>query len=220
MPIAEERSVGEFGGGGGDGFAGAANHDALLTLVIEVDVENGGSAVVPHILGDGEVEEDHAFGGLAGVDHGLAEEGFGGEGLEGGEGGVEVGEVVFFDGAGGDLFAVAGGESGGEVFEEEGQVEAVGDAEGGEDVEVILTLIVADEDGFAFEDGVGGVDGGVEDIEVGCSVRGEAHDQSQSEAKDQKGQEDGCQQVASSGLGKLEVRHWDENSKADWFSED
>src|ERR1700720_502166 len=127
--------VGYFGGGAGGGFAGAADHDGLLALVVEVDVEDGGAAVVPYGLGDGEVEEDHAFGGLAGVDHGLAEEGFGGEGLEGGEGGVEVGEGVFFDGAGGDLLAVAGGEGGGEVLEEEGEAEAVGDAGGGEDEE-------------------------------------------------------------------------------------
>ena len=64
--------------------------------------------LVPGGLGDGEVEEDHAFGGLAGCDGGVAEEGSGGSCLEGGKGGVEVGEVVFLDGAGGEQLAVGG----------------------------------------------------------------------------------------------------------------
>ncbi len=126
----------------GDGFAGAADENLLLALVVEVDVEDGGAAVVPDVLGDGEVEEDHAFGGLAGADHGFAEERLGGDGLEVGEGGVDVGEIVLFDGAGGDLFAVGGGEGGGEVLEEEREVEAVVDAEGGEDVEFVLGVLV------------------------------------------------------------------------------
>ena len=110
--------------------------------MVEVDVEDGGAAVVPDVFGDGEVEENHAFGGLAGADHGLAEEGFGGEGLERGEGGVDVVEVVLFDGACGDLFAFGGGEGGGEVLEEEREMEAVVDAEGGEDVEIVLGVLV------------------------------------------------------------------------------
>ena len=61
---------------GGD-FAGAADKHFLLTLMIEVDVEDGGTAMVPDFFGDGEVEENHAFGRSAGADHGLAEEGFG-----------------------------------------------------------------------------------------------------------------------------------------------
>ncbi len=113
----------------GDDLAAAADEDLLLALVVEVDGEDGGFAMVPDGLGDGEVEQDHAFGGLAGSDHGLAEQGVGGEGFEGGEGGVEVGEVALFDGAGGDLFAVGGGEGGGEVLEEEREVEVVVDAE-------------------------------------------------------------------------------------------
>ena len=54
---------------------------ALLALMVEVDVEHGVAAVVPYGLGDGKVQEDHAFGGLAGADHGLAEKRLGGEWL-------------------------------------------------------------------------------------------------------------------------------------------
>ena len=113
--------------------------------MVEVDVEDGGAAVVPDLFGDGEVKEDHAFGGLAGADHGVAEERFGGEGFEFGKGGVDVVEVAFFDGAGGDLFTVGSGEGGGEVFEEERKVEAVVDAEVGEDVEIVLGALVGDD---------------------------------------------------------------------------
>ena len=72
--------------------------------------------------------------------------------------------------------------------EEEGETEAVGDAKGGEDVEVVPGLVVADEDGFTFEDGVGGVDGGVHDVEVRSFVRSEAYGQGESYAQDQKRQ--------------------------------
>jgi len=144
--------------------------------MVEVDVEDGGAAMVPDLFGDGEVEEDHAFGGLAGTDHGVAEERFGGEGFEGGEGGVDVLEVGLFDGAGGDLFAFGGGEGGGEVFEEEREVEAVVNAKGGEDVEHVLGALVGDDDGVGFEDGVGGIDGGASDGEVCGSVRSEAEE--------------------------------------------
>src|SRR5437879_13236663 len=99
--------------------------------MVEVDIEDGGTAMVPDLFGDGEVEEDHAFGGLAGAEHGVAEEGLGGEGPEAGEGGVDVLEVELFDGAGGYLFAFGRGEGGGEVFEEEREAKAVVDAESG-----------------------------------------------------------------------------------------
>src|SRR5271170_279068 len=99
-------------------------------------------------------------------------------------------------------------------------MEAVGDAKGGEDVEVVAGLVVADEDGLALEDGVSGVDGGVDDVEVRSFVRREADGQGEGDAKDEKGQQDRCQEVASSGLGKLEVGHWHENSKGGWFSKD
>ncbi len=42
--------------------------------MVEVDGQSGGFAVVPVGLVDGEVEQDDAFGGLAGVDLGVAEQ--------------------------------------------------------------------------------------------------------------------------------------------------
>ena len=180
----------------------------LLALMVEVDVEDGCAAMVPDLFGDGEVEEDHAFGGLAGADHGVAEERFGGEGFEAGKGGVDVVEVALFDGAGGDLFAFGGGEGGGEVLEEEREVETVVDAEGGEDVEIVFGVLVGDDDGVGFEDGVGGIDGGAGDGEVCGSVRGEAENESEDDPQNEERQEYRGQQVASSGLSELEVGHW------------
>jgi hypothetical protein len=167
---------------GWDGFAAAIDEDLLLALVIEVYVEDGGAAAVPNVFGDGEVEEDHALGGLAWADHGIAQERFGGQGLEGGEGGVDVLEVEFFDCAGGDLFAFCGGEGGGEVLEEEREVEAVIDAQGGEDVEGVFGVLIGDDDGVGFEDSVGGVDGGADDGEVSGSAGGEAEKESENDS--------------------------------------
>src|SRR5689334_5374828 len=82
-------------GGAGRGFTATADEDLLLALMVKVDVEDGGAAVVPDLFGDGEVKEDHAFGGLAGTDHGVAEERFGSEGSETGKGGIDVVEVSF-----------------------------------------------------------------------------------------------------------------------------
>jgi hypothetical protein len=206
------------GVGVGDDFAAAADEDLLLALVVEVYVEDGGAAMVPDLFGDGEVEEDHALGGLAWADHRIAQEGFGGEGLEGGEGGVDVLEVELFDCAGGDFFAFRGGEGGGEVFEEEGKVEAVIDSQGGEDVEGVFGVLIGDHDGVGFEDGVGGVDGGADDGEVSGSMRGEAEEESENDPENQEREEYGCQQVASSGLSELEVGHLDEHSKAEVLS--
>ena len=151
--------------------------------MVEVDVEDGFAAMVPDLFGDGEVEEDHALGGLARADHGFAKERIGGEGFEAGEGGVEVLEVGLFDGAGGDLFTFGGGEGGGEVLEEEGEVEAVVDAEGGEDVEGVLSVLVGDDDGVGFEDGVGGKDGGVGEGEICGSVGGETEEESEDDSE-------------------------------------
>jgi hypothetical protein len=186
--------------------------------MVEVYVEDGLAAMVPDLFGDGEVEEDHALGGLAGADHGFAEERLGGEWLEAGEGGVDVVEVELFDGAGGDLLAFAGGEGGGEVLEEEREVEAVVDVEGGENVEGVFGALVGDDDGVGFEDGVGGVDGSAGDGKVCGSVRGEAEKESEDDPEDQEREEYGCQQVASSGLSELEVGHWHEHSKVEAVS--
>jgi hypothetical protein len=186
--------------------------------MVEVYVEDGLAAMVPDLFGDGEVEEDHTFGGLAGTDHGFAEQRFGGEGFEGGEGGVDVVEVELFNGAGGDLFAFAGGESGGEVLEEERKVEAIIDAKSGEDEEGVFGVLVGDDNGVGFEDGVGGIDGGTDDVEVRGSVRGEAEEEGEDDPENEEGEEYGCQQVASSGLSELEVGHLLEHSKAEVVS--
>lgn len=195
-----------FGGGRGVGGRGdlglAVNGDGLDALMVEVDVEDGGAAVVPDGLGDGEVEDDHAFGGLAGIDDGVAEEGRGGESLESGEGGEEIGEIIFFDGAGGDLFAVGGGEGGGEVLEEEREMEAVVDVEGGEDVEVVLGAVAVDDERVGFEDGVGREDGGADDAEVGGLAGGVAENESDDDAKNQKRDENRSEEVTVGGLRK------------------
>jgi len=124
------------------------DQDGLLALMVEIDVEDGGSAGVPDLLGDGEAEQDHALSGLAWRNHGLAEEWAGGEGLDLGEGGVDGFEVLLLDGAGGDLFAVGGGQGGGEVFDEEREMELVVDAESGQDVEVVFGARVGDDHGI------------------------------------------------------------------------
>src|SRR6202044_3536068 len=158
------------------------DEDGLLALVIELDVEGGRAAAVPDVLGDGKAEEHHAFGELAGGDHGFAQERSGGEGFDLGKGGVDGVEVLLLDGAGGDLFAFGGGEGGGEVLEEEGDVESVVNAKGGEDVEVVFGALVGDDHGLRFEDGVGGVDGGVGDGEVCGVVGNEAEEESEDDA--------------------------------------
>jgi hypothetical protein len=207
-----------WGGCVGDDFAGTADEDLLLALVVEVDVEDGGAAMIPDGLGDREMKEDHALGGLTGADHGVAEEGLGGERFEFGEGGVDVGEVALLDGTGGGLLAVGGGKGGSEVFEEEREVETVVNAEGGDDVEVVFGVLVADDDGVGFEDGVDRINNGVSDGEIGCSVRGEAEEKSKNDAENKKRQKYRREQVASVGLCKLELGHWHENSKGDVFS--
>ncbi len=120
--------------------------------MVEVDGDGGGFALVPGGLGDGEVEEDHAVSGFSDVDLGFAEEEWGGllvgEGFELGEAGVEVGDVGFFYGAGGDGVGVGGGEGGGEVLDEERQVAAVFDVQVDEEVEGVLDSIAADDEGF------------------------------------------------------------------------
>jgi hypothetical protein len=49
-------------------------------------------------------------------------------------------------------------------------------------------------------------------------VRGEAEEEGQDDAENEERQEDRCQQVASSGLSELEVRHWHEHSKVEVVS--
>ena len=196
-----------MGGSGGCGFDGSFDRDLLLALMVEVDVEDGGAATVPYVFGNGEVEEDHALGGLSGADHGVAQEGHGGEGFEVGEGGVDVVEIALFDGAGGDLLAFGGGEGGGEVLEEEREAEAVVDAQGGEDVEVVFGVLVGDDDGLGLEDGVSGKDDGAGEGEVGGLVRSEPEYQGENDAENEECQKNGHQQIASGGLSEFEVGH-------------
>jgi len=191
--------------------------------VVEVNGDGGVLAVVPEGLGAGEVEEDVAFGGLAGVDSGIAVEGWGalgvGEFFEGGKGEGEVGEVGLFDGAGGEGEAagVGGGDEGGvEVLEEEGELEVVGDAEGYEDVEVVLGVVAVEDDGVVFEDDVGGVEGGAGDEDVGGGVRSVVEDGDRGGGEDGERDEDGEQVVAACGLGEGDVGHEFEDSSARW----
>ena len=144
--------------------------------MVEVEGEDGVGAGVPDLSGDREVEDDVALDGPVRVDAGLAEEERGGLGggefADGGEAGVEVFKLRVLDGAGGGLEGAVGrDEGGGDVFEEEREAEAIGDADGDEGVEIVLCGIVADDDGIGFEDGVGGVDIDVGYGDVGV-VRG------------------------------------------------
>jgi hypothetical protein len=79
-------------------------------------------------------------------------------------------------------------------------------------------LLIGDDDGVGFEDGVGGKDGGVGDGEVCGSVWSETKEESQDDSEDEERQKDRGQQVASSGLSKLEVRHLQEHSKTEAVS--
>lgn len=110
------------------------DRDGERPLVIKIDVQDSRFAVVPCVERDREVEENHAFCGVVGVNEGFAKQGLGTHLPESGKGGVNTFEVRLFGSAGFDLFAIGGGEGRGEVFEEEGQVQAVSDANRGEDV--------------------------------------------------------------------------------------
>ncbi len=113
--------------------------------------------------------------------------GGGGEGFDFREGCVDGVEVLLFDGTGVDLFTIDSGEGGGEVLEEEREMEPVVDAEGGKDVEVVFGTLIGDDDGVGFEDGVGSVNGGVGDGEVGGVVGNKAKDESKDNAQNQEG---------------------------------
>jgi hypothetical protein len=177
-------------------------------LVIESDGYGGGFAVVPGFLGDREVEEEHAFGRLAGGDQSLSEKRLRGEGLECRKRGIEVGEILFFGGAGGDLLTFGGGKGGCEVLEEEWEVEAVFDANDGEDVEFVLGLVSANDDGVGFVDSMGRIDGGAKDGDFRRGVRGVAEDEREGQAEDEKRQQDWCEEVAAGGLGEGDIWHF------------
>ena len=56
------------------------------------------------------------------------------------------------------------------------------DAEGGEDEKIVLRLVVADEGGVGFEDGLSREDEGAGDGEVGGSARRGSDDESEDDA--------------------------------------
>lgn len=195
--------------GDGDGsLGGLGDSDLLGTQMIEVDVEDSGAAAVPHVFRDGELEDDHALAGLAGVDHGFAEEGLGGDGFENRKGRVDVVEITLFDGAGCNLFSLRGGEGGGEVFEEERKVGLIVDVKGGKDVQMIFDVLVGDDDGVGFEGGACRDDDGFDDRQLGGSVGIEADNQRKGNAKNKKGQKNRHKEIAPGGLGELKIRHW------------
>ncbi len=97
-------------------------------------------------------------------------------------------------------------------------MEAVVDAKCGEDVEGVVRMLAGDDHGVGFEDGVGRIDGGAGDGEVRGLVRGEAENEREDDPENKERQEYRNQQVASSGLSELEVRHLHEDSKVEVFS--
>lgn len=180
--------------------------------MVEVHGEDGVVAAGPDGGGDGKVEDDEAFDGLAGVDAGFAEEERGGLGggqfSEGGEAGVEIGEVSSFDSAGGGLEgAVRGNEGSGEVLEEKGEAEAVGDADGDEGVEVVLHLVAADDIGLGFEDRVRGEEVNAGDGDIGGGVRSEADEEEGGKRKDGEREQDWDGDVSALGLREVEIGH-------------
>ncbi len=180
--------------------------------MVEVEGDDGVGAGVPDLGGDGEVEDDVALDGLVGVDAGLAEEGRGvlggGEFPEGGEAGVEVFELGVLDGAGGGLEgAVGGNEGGGEVFEEEREAEAVGDAEGDDGIQIVLRRIFAYDDGVGLKDGVGGVDLDVGDGDVSGGAGGKTEEEEAGEAKEDEREENGDGEISALGLGEGKIGH-------------
>ena len=182
--------------------------------MVEVDGDGCVSAIVPEGLRSGKVEDDVAFSGLAGIDFGIAEERLGalggGELSQGGEGAEEGGEIGLFNGVGGDRegAGVRGGDEGGvEVLEEEREAEVIGDAKGGEEVEVVLSLIAVEDHGVGLEDDVGGEEGGAGDGDVGGGVGGEAEDSEDGGEEHGQGEQDGEEEVAARGLGEGEVGH-------------
>ncbi len=181
-------------------------------LVVEVDGEDGVVAGLPDGGGDGEVDDDIALDGLAGVDARLTKQQrgtlSGGEFSQSGKAGVEVLEIAVLDGAGARLDGAVGGDEGsGEVFEEERETELVGDAQGHEGVEIVLNLITVDDDRVGLEDGVGGIEVDVGDGGIGGGMRGEAEEEETRYAKDEESKKDGNGWIATLGLGEREFVH-------------
>src|ERR1035438_3591881 len=100
-----------FWDGGGDGV-----------LVIEVDGDAGGFALVPVGLREGVVEDDHSVELRAGLDGGFAEQRRSGQRDEFGKDDKEVGEVALLDGAGGGFGVVGCGDGAGDVVNGDGDL--------------------------------------------------------------------------------------------------
>jgi hypothetical protein len=191
---------------------GDVDGDGLL--VVEANGDGGGFALVPVCLGDAVVEEHEAFGGLVGLDGGLAEEGWAGEGFELGEGDHKLGDVGFLGGAGGGLYVVRVGEGAGEVADEDGDVEVVLDADGGEDVEVVFCLFVAADDLAGRAEDIQALELRVDrqyramgDADVGDTVGGEPGEQADGSADDGERDEAGDEEIGALGLGEGEFGH-------------
>ena len=201
---------GGCGGCGGGGWFGDGNGERLL--VVEVEGKDCVGAGVPGSGSDGEVDNHEALYGLLRIDAGLAKKQRGvlggGEFADGGKAGVEVFELGVLDGAGGGLKGAVGrNEGGGDVFKEEREAKAVGDADGDEGVEIVLRGIVADDDGIGFEDGMGGEDVDVGDGDIRSGARGETEEEEAGEAKEHQREEDGDGEVSALGLGEGEIGH-------------
>lgn len=180
--------------------------------MVEVEGEDGVAAAVPDLGVYREVEDDVAFDGLVGIDAGFAQEERGGlrrgELSESGKAGVEVFELGVLDGAGGGLErSIAGDEGGGDVFEEERKAEAIGEADGDQEIEVILGRVVAHDDGVGLEDGMGGIEVDAGDGDVRGGVRGEAEEEEARETKDDEGKDDRNGEVAAFRLGEGKIGH-------------
>ena len=175
--------------------------------MVEVDVQNRGPAVVPCFQCDREVKEDHAFGRITRVDKGLSQERFRGHVFERREGYVGCGEVRLFRGAGGKNVAIGRREGRRKILDKERKIQAVGDPEGRGDIEVVLDFVAAYDEGAGLEDDVRGIDGGVGDLKIRDPMGGKADKESDRDAKDDKGNQDGGKKIPVGRLMKMDFRH-------------
>jgi hypothetical protein len=72
-----------------------------------------------------------------------------------------------------------------------------------QDVDVILGVISADDDGAGLEDEVRCIDGGFLDRDVGGGVGSEVENERRGDTEYDQGDEDGGGEVATFGLGEL-----------------
>ena len=98
----------------------------------------------------------------------------------------------------------------------------VGDAERGEDVEVILCLVAVQNDRAGLIDEVRGVDRCLGYCHVGGAVRGEVQDRENRGDENGDRQNDGNDKVPAGGLGKGKIGHVSEDSSGEvrWMRAD